>query len=612
MVIFIYEAIVMVFLVCVFLNGRALSKLGFLRKKQLYLTVICVRLLGSILGMIAISTRNLKMTRILLSLFLLNAFASCVVLEPLLVAKCHCHGPPDTGFWQCRLVQQFGTFQHEFANPWPVSVAKVCSENRACPVPYNDPPKIQQARGEAASLLENVMTNTPTGKVKHLTKHKVHELDYHPSDPVVQTYLRSDGVIVRQHERKRILRSLHENTLSNKTALINLHAIQGEISLAATVNDFVVSAKSIQWARDQDSDRLKFKHCNNLELSVGKAAQGGEADLLQHLVKNPQTNTALQLNGHMRLCLSDPNCHAVSIDLSGSLQVCRLSGGIHPEPKPDDDSGSKTLYLQKKFSQAKNTFLKPGDSFRDLPKDQVFTALVEVFQDKCICDSAGCQVYKDKNTLSYWCWIDPQAVGHCRTRGIEIFKAGSDKFWSAELCTQSGCRCSGFGMPPNPGEVPDRSLDLWGNDANFGMNCQAWTRKANQRRWCYVGYDTTCADREQVPCQNCQASISAFLSTSAPAVRMYKSSVACQVNDPTIDQIAEFTNAKNRCFLFVWLAMIAFLLLCALAVPTGIMLFIFVENRCGDVVTQATDQFQAIDDYDDDDFEGNSDFHDTK
>jgi len=167
-------------------------------------------------------------------------------------------------------------------------------------------------------------------------------------------------------------------------------------------------------------------------------------------------------------------------------------------------------------------------------------------------------------------------------------------------------------MPPNPGEVPDRSLDLWGNDANFGMNCQAWTRKANQRRWCYVGYDTTCADREQVPCQNCQASISAFVSPSAPAVRMYKSSVACQVNDPTIDQIAEFTNAKNRCFLFVWLAMIAFLLLCALAVPTGIMLFIFVENRCGDVVTQATDQFQAIDDYDDDDFEGNSDFHDTK
>jgi hypothetical protein len=38
---------------------------------------------------------------------------------------------------------------------------------------------------------------------------------------------------------------------------------------------------------------------------------------------------------------------------------------------------------------------------------------------------------------------------------------------------------------------------LWPNSMNYGSTCRQWSKPRDTLPWCYVGFDSTCADRKQ-------------------------------------------------------------------------------------------------------------------
>merc|ERR1712232_989770 len=72
------------------------------------------------------------------------------------------------------------------------------------------------------------------------------------------------------------------------------------------------------------------------------------------------------------------------------------------------------------------------------------------------------------------------------------------KLWSEDLCmTHEGanCICSAMGMVPNQkDDKVDEKQITQPNKMDYGSACAKWWT-TDELPWCYVGFDSTCADR---------------------------------------------------------------------------------------------------------------------
>jgi len=596
-ILFSFEAVILAYFGYLFFAVPVMGKLGVLQRAIFYGGILSIRFTGCILSMLAVFLRSVRWCRRLFALFLVNACISVVVLEPVVRTECKCHdASPEHGFWQCRVVGQCGAAAHGFVNFFPSP-----SRIEGVGTPLSDPPNIHEARQEKNSFMEQRHTSLRHA-ARNTTKRHAPKTNYHSSHSFVGAALRSDGTILEQQKWKRSRHHHHHGGHLNSTNLLDLLK---KGALDGVINNFHLSEQFIMWESEdpghQDTERL----CSNITPSDAVLAKPPR-EMLEALnmygsANDPQMDPANQFGGNLRLCLADEDCNAISIERveierSEFLHVCRMVGNIYPKIE-FGAVWEKKFFLQRKSSSEK-VLLLFSESFKDLSNEVVFKGLVEVFDDKCVCDSrqGGCQAYLDGNAYKYWCWIDSLTLDDCKRRGVEMYEADEGKFWSTQVCENSYCKCSGFGMPPNPADQLDDSVDLWDNKANYGMRCEAWNGMTSpEKRWCYVGHDSTCADREEVICQHCAHH------EGHPKVRMYRSQLACQIHNPSPDLHRAVDSAHFKCRVLFTAALVLYPLLCACACPTSLFMFFFIKNRCGDHIAEKAPQFDVTDDDDDDD-----------
>jgi len=314
----------------------------------------------------------------------------------------------------------------------------------------------------------------------------------------------------------------------------------------------------------------------------------------------------------LNLCLANRECVAIQVNKApGSYELCRYHDEAWPSKPAEPPKDVFTLMKNKAYATTAHALrtLNNRAGHEALFKDRAQNAthilvadvaeyLRKVQQSSCRCspDSSSCQAYYSGTKgfwrfpvgtqARYWCWVSLSTLPACLAQGIKVYRDSSYRWWSMDLChTVAGCRCSFIGMHPRDIKEYNEELKTseewsrnkegkldnwtpWANRFDYGMTCRFW-RKTDERPWCWVGFDTYCADRE-------------FGSRGHP---QYKSSVACQDNK-------KFEPLEGTCRLWKYLATFLLVLLWLASWPLTAIVIRFLENRCGDLI-EIDQQFEV-------------------
>lgn len=166
---------------------------------------------------------------------------------------------------------------------------------------------------------------------------------------------------------------------------------------------------------------------------------------------------------------------------------------------------------------------------------------------------------------------------------------------------RAGCKCSDQGMHilsdmeemVAPGVIP---TGLHKGQTTFGRGCNKWM-VGDTKEWCFVGFDSNCSDRKEyvvdpsyVKRLDSIAEISQFLS-----------SVPCQSQGEDVLGQAETLCRWGRNSILLVLASLV-----SLPFPMVVIVYLFLRNRCGDLVEwnrQFAVEFSDEDEESDDDFD---------
>jgi len=215
----------------------------------------------------------------------------------------------------------------------------------------------------------------------------------------------------------------------------------------------------------------------------------------------------------------------------------------------------------------------------------------------CSCDTKeqSCNTYEDalgKNR--FWCYVRESRRGFCEEQGVQLYwDAKVEKIWSAELCEEKGCACSNIGMHPMNLKDPGiNHTELNANKFNYGSSCKEWG--SYKRQWCYVGWDSTCPDRQKAT----EFWISQEHPGWQPVRHQFFSSLPCSVDR----QIKARAMAQEACYDSSFIMEVIWLIHLLLFVPMAVIIFKFLANRCGDEF-QCEEQFAVVLSTDDDESE---------
>jgi len=190
-----------------------------------------------------------------------------------------------------------------------------------------------------------------------------------------------------------------------------------------------------------------------------------------------------------------------------------------------------------------------------------------------------------------WCWITEGNEETCEEAGFELYDAEKKaettarsvkRKWSYEiceapvsmdsLCGRPKCQCSRTAMKPDgPADLLEPGTQ------EYGLECKLWD-KQDVREWCFVGFESACADKQAhfiEPTKDMR---------SPEEVFQYKSSLPCQENK--IEDVEDF------CAFVICLLCIPLVLLLLVQPPAIAVIYLFLQNHCGDCVREQ-EQFEV-------------------
>lgn len=201
------------------------------------------------------------------------------------------------------------------------------------------------------------------------------------------------------------------------------------------------------------------------------------------------------------------------------------------------------------------------------------------YRQSCFTDP-GQSNYGDGRYGKDWCWLrrvsgnkvcEPLFRPEWKTFTGHRKETSSDEKWTYNVCEKARCSCSRVPMSrPDARKLADPS-----DTSPYGVECRRW-RVNDTRPWCFVGFDTTCAERRWT------YRMPRFAMQNLYEVSQWKSSNPCQEH--------EYDAAVGSCQ--VWIdsfALLTFLML-LLQVPQSVLCYVFLQNHCGDHV-EMDDQF---------------------
>jgi len=222
------------------------------------------------------------------------------------------------------------------------------------------------------------------------------------------------------------------------------------------------------------------------------------------------------------------------------------------------------------------------------------------------CRYAG-KVTEEEPSDRAWCHLTAASVPKCRESFIvNASPPPKGLWWSEDFCMQRGCGCSDIPIPH-----PTKK--------NYGRNCQMWDRN-DIAAWCFVGFDTLCPDRTDCfigsSCYGDRDDETLSQDGILEQVRngigqrkkmvignfnQYKSWIPCQKPEMLI--------AERQCVFKRNAVGVLMVTLTLLSIHMVAVVFIFIQNRCGDPV-QIESQFivefssdESEDDFDVDEFD---------
>lgn len=545
------------------------------KEAQSYMMLGGFRVVSSLFGLFAVSTRNIYLARIFFFPLIFNFFAGLASMRPIFVVDCQC-----TSWEQCFALEAFVTPPEHVLNPFSFPTEARFNGQRK--VPMETPLSTHghaQRHGPPGSLLQH----------QHNRSAPSHpEAPPHASFVELAVNVNADGVAALEPSRNRRI-SRHDVVEREDPE------IGGEQKLWTffnTVGEGISFSSQHDDCTPQDVDQDRMEKLTN----ITKKLRAGE-DVEEKATEMPWITSQLWL------CFQNPLCTYVHLNLTeGGTQAfaCRVKGTQTPLVEGNAGTTAHT-WFEKKVEEVQAVRANPEESakvtsetFRHLPVEEAMNDVQEAHADACACDDAtSCRIYKGIHGRdNYWCWVAKEKKMACEARNIELnWDEERDAFWAEDLCRKADCKCSGIGQAPSShdGDMHTFSEGLWDNQMNYGSSCQKW-HQDDGWAWCFVGFDSICPDRHPEERRV----------GSADMTWQWRSALPC--NEEL--QVQHVSNAAARCENVSVTAQIVALVFFFGFLPMYQALFQFITRRCCDH-TFTEEQFHV--DWSDSDADSDSD-----
>lgn len=325
-----------------------------------------------------------------------------------------------------------------------------------------------------------------------------------------------------------------------------------------------------------------FLQCEILKgFGEGKVANEFPAPADQKPAPTPTAETTLTAKTHRRLNLlrqvgksqAEPPQqlqalqHIQELVLNGSLQAVTLS------------ESSKTVLRSRRLGRAKKRKRSDDEEEDDndlITRSEADKLVKDLLKRFCTCagvvfspDSKRetCNAWvnpKNPALVEHWCYIREDSRKECQIDEDSVKLAtGNNLPWSVQHCERQGCKCSFAAMDPGSADMRSGMVD-----EHYGNICGLW-RHSDKAPWCFVGFDTTCADRKAYTVSPTTSKVKELVQVS-----QFESQIPCQ--SMAIEE------AGTKCLLTVICYVASLLLLNLSTFPIAVIVWIFLRNRCGD------------------------------
>lgn len=298
------------------------------------------------------------------------------------------------------------------------------------------------------------------------------------------------------------------------------------------------------------------------------------------------------------------------------------------------DQVTNTVPHIPKYSQNQDIFMDPPQpTHRDKASDRRLDSLHADHEDKnivyhspngneisqtdllkssCTCAGAlsntgvsgrkSCRFYKEggsEDHIKAWCHVREESKSQCVSANLELYEDDSGSSFSKEFCSDShpgvGCECSHIGMIWKPsGKFEDVREDLLSDKMSLGSRCELWTR-SDEKNWCFVGFDTICSDRQEYTLTKQDIENTGVTIDKIQHVSQFWSSIPCYKE--------ALLTSKKWCRFWRNIFRVVTGLLVFGPWPMGVVIYLWLLNRCGDLFIlkeQFKVEFSSSDDSDDD------------
>lgn len=384
---------------------------------------------------------------------------------------------------------------------------------------------------------------------------------------------------------------------------------------------FNISEEGIAWKSDV---KVQQKHCLSKDEPIHVNAYEAEYKAFHALFNSSweaksKIDLPQALINNLYLCSGDLTCGVVRMEIwegtaqSYFLSICNLDYPTTPVMMETAYKDDKRKFALRMFLQVNEEVKQDvevgGAAERDLEQyKMVFSALSTAdgmtmlskgFAETCHCEDErdNCMVWGETRE-QHWCWVARNSIDACLAENVQIYHdVTTEKYWSKALCKKRGCECSNQGMAVENEDASVNRSALWQNGMDYGMTCRKWNTDIKNPAWCYVGFDTTCVDR-QFDNAPIEFQVPGILGQRHAG--QYWSAIPCIALEK---QHRNEDDAWRICMYVMVPAIMSCLFVSALGPPMSYIVLKFLAKRCGDDF-QVEEQFAV--DFSDEDAEFSS------
>lgn len=596
-----------------------------------YLIASAVRIILALIGAYGVWSRKLQTVRMFFLIFIFNVMLVGWSWIPVMHLRCWCDN-----FRDCQALTSFTTVDKQFVNretPLSDKMARlVGSHVRVQNEPHRGSPETEEtfmARSSVSGVLlqfnaglrSNASTehrlqawhvvDTATGASSRELRQRHSRSQTRGDSSSSGAGVRRDGVQRRAIDR----RAAALRVISWwRTRAMWLKSQEVEASESSFIDSFYFGPDGAAWVPGAfgGTDELSCHHDvmgSPLEILILRSKLE-EARWTTWKKQRTQVDMANpKIAKVLKDCFDEVDCRSISVRLdpmtpegTAKLQVCKQVGSskVVPAEKSGEHADFSITLRRKTLPESEDA--APAQplyslNFKLRDTEDGMNTLASAVETACVCDKDDQRnCIRDEGTFgrNFWCYVSTKSVSQCLQSGYKVFfDTKQGKHWTSDICSPPTCTCSGLGMKPPTGKEVSKSVDMWSNKLNYGQHCDKWNEDG--KRWCFVGFDSTCADRG--PRQTYQNTDPAW--SSLPL--QFGSQIPC-IDEA--DQAAALKSARTKCIAARVVFHFTILLHLMLRLAIAAMLHIFIANRCTDSV-EVEEQFKiSWSDDDDEDWAG--------